>query len=68
MYSECYEVLCSLARLASSSGSGEHKYEIVDFAFGFIPFKDDVNEYANIGGDFVTIARWLLTEIENNQI
>ena len=56
-----YETLMLLAKIAEEHG--EDKYDITDFAFGFIPFKNGENKTKEIGNDFVNIARWLLNEI-----
>lgn len=56
-----YEVLVSLAELASKNGN---IYSITDYAFGFIPFKNGENKVQEIGDKFLDIAHWLLYEIE----
>ena len=58
------QALISLVEVANETSS--NKYEIVPFALGFIPFKNDVNMTVDIGHSFIGISRWLLSEIENN--
>lgn len=58
------QALTSLAEVANETGS--HKYEIIPFALGFIPFKNNVNMTVDIGHSFIGVARWLLSEIEDN--
>ena len=59
-----YEILVSLTELASADGN--NKYNITDFAFGFIPFKNGENKTEEVGNDFFNIARWLINEAEEN--
>ena len=56
-----YEALVLLAKIAEERTG--NKYGITDFAFGFIPFKNDENKVKEVGDDFVNIAHWLLDEL-----
>jgi hypothetical protein len=58
------QALISLVEVANETSSNQ--YEIIPFALGFIPFKNDVNMTVSIGHSFIGVARWLLDEIENN--
>ena len=55
-----YEALILLAKIAEERTG--NKYDITDFAFGFIPFKNGENKVQEIGDDFVNIAHWLIDE------
>lgn len=56
-----YETLVSLAKIAEERTG--NKYDITDFAFGFIPFKNGENKAKEVGDSFVRIAYWLLGEM-----
>lgn len=56
------KVLNLLAELASD---GKNTYKIVDFAFGFIPYKNDANMVDEVGNDYDSIGLWLLNEMKN---
>ena len=58
------QALVSLAEVANETG--DNRYEIIPFALGFIPFRNNVNMVPAAGHSFIGIARWLLNEIENN--
>ena len=64
-----YEALALLADLAGEHG--ENKYEITDYAFGFIPFKNGKNVSKEVGTEYAKIAHWLIDEsvinFENNK-
>lgn len=59
-----YEALKLLAELAGEYG--DNTYKIVDFALGFIPFKNGENKSKEVGIDYNSIARWLIDEGEAN--
>lgn len=59
-----FQALESLVEVANETSS--NKYEIIPFALGFIPFRNNINMTIEIGNSFINIARWLLSEIENN--
>lgn len=61
---KCFQILTSLSEIAGETE--KNKYEVIDFAFGFIPFKNGVNMSQEIGNSFLRIARWLLDETEDN--
>jgi hypothetical protein len=44
-----------------------NKYYAMPFALGWLPYKNDVNMYSDVGGDFIKIVKWLINEIENAQ-
>ena len=58
-----YEALVSLADIANGNGN---IYTVTDYAFGFIPFKNEENMVEKVGNDFFSIAHWLLVEAEEN--
>lgn len=58
------QALASLVEVANETSS--NKYEVIAFALGFIPFRNNINMTIEIGNSFTDIARWLLSEIENN--
>ena len=58
------QALASLVEVANETSV--NKYEIIPFALGFIPFRNNVNMVPEVGHSFIGIARWLLSEIENN--
>lgn len=58
------QALTSLVEVANETS--DNKYELVPFALGFIPFRNNINMVPEVGHSFIGIARWLLTEIENN--
>lgn len=58
------QALASLVEVANETS--DNKYEIVPFALGFIPFRNNVNMVPAVGHSFIGVARWLLYEIENN--
>lgn len=60
-----YETLVNLAEIATEKSNGKNVYNIIDFAGGFVPFKNKENLAGEVGIDFITISRWLLDEIEN---
>lgn len=60
---ECYNILNSLAELASKGSN--NTYTITDYAFGFIPFKNGENKVQEVGNSFFSIIYWLLKEMEN---
>ena len=60
---EHYKILVLLAELASKNGN---IYNITDYVFGFIPFKNGKNKVQEIGDNFFNIAHWLLDEAEAN--
>lgn len=59
---DVYLILVDLAKLATATGKGT--YSITDYACGFIPFKNGENKVSEVGTSFLSIARWLLDEIE----
>ena len=59
---KCYNILVSLAELASENGNSE--YSIIDYAFGYIPFKNGENKVQEVGNNFIDIAHWLLNEMK----
>ena len=59
-----FQALESLVEVANETNS--NKYEIIPFALGFIPFRNNINMTSEIGNSFINVARWLLSEIENN--
>lgn len=59
-----FQALEFLVEVANETSS--NKYEIIPFALGFIPFRNNINMTIEIGNSFINIARWLLSEIENN--
>ena len=59
-----FQALESLVEVANETSS--NKYEIIPFALGFIPFRNNINMTIEIGNSFMDVARWLLSEIENN--
>ena len=59
-----FQALESLVEVANETSS--NKYEIIPFALGFIPFRNNINMTIEIGNNFIDVARWLLSEIENN--
>ena len=59
-----YETLVFLAELATKSGPDE--YEIVDYALGFIPFKNGENMTSTVGNNFIKVAHWLLDVTDKN--
>jgi hypothetical protein len=44
-----------------------NKYDVVPFALGWLPYKNDVNMYSDVGSGFTKIVKWLIDEIENAQ-
>lgn len=58
------QALASLVEVANETSN--NKYDVIPFALGFIPFKNNVNMTVEIGHNFIGVARWLLSEIENN--
>ena len=66
MQSKCYKALKQLAEIAGEYG--DNKYNIVDYALGFVPFKNGINKVNEVGNDFNSIARWLICEGEENLI
>ena len=58
------QALASLVEVANETSS--NKYKVIPFALGFIPFKNNINMTIEIGDSFMDVARWLLSEIENN--
>lgn len=58
------QALTSLVEVANETS--DNKYELIPFALGFIPFRNNINMVPEVGHSFIGIARWLLTEIENN--
>lgn len=52
--------------VAVANETSDNKYEIIPFALGFIPFRNDANMVPEVGCNFIGVARWLLSEIENN--
>jgi hypothetical protein len=58
------QVLASLVEVVNETSS--NKYEVIPFALGFIPFRNNINMTVEIGHSFIGVARWLLSEIENN--
>jgi hypothetical protein len=58
------QALASLVEVVNETSS--NKYEVIPFALGFIPFKNNINMTVEIGHSFIGVARWLLSEIENN--
>ena len=58
------QALASLVEVANETGN--NKYEVIPFALGIIPFKNNVNMTVEVGHSFIGVARWLLNEIENN--
>lgn len=59
-----YEILIYLAEIAGENG--KNTYSIVDYAFGFIPFKNGENKVQEVGDDFLDVALWLITEAKIN--
>lgn len=66
MQNKCYNTLKQLADIMGEHGN--NTYEIVDYACGFIPFKNGINKVNEVGNDFISIARWLICEGEENFI
>lgn len=66
MQNKCYNALKQLAEIAGAYG--DNVYSIAYYALGFIPFKNGVNKVNEVGDDFNTIARWLISEGEENFI
>ena len=64
MQKKYYEILVQLTEIAEEYGSD--KYQIIDAAFGAIPFKNGENKAEEVGTSFLEISRWLLDEAENN--
>ena len=58
------QALASLVEVANETSG--NKYEVIPFALGFIPFRNNINMTIEIGNSFIDVARWLLSEIENN--
>jgi hypothetical protein len=58
------QALASLVEVVNETSS--NKYEVIPFALGFIPFRNNINMTVEIGHSFIGVARWLLSEIENN--
>lgn len=58
------KALKTLNTLAELASDGENTYKIVDFAFGFIPYKNDVNMVKEVGNDYDSIGMWLLNEMK----
>lgn len=61
---DVYLILTELAKLATATEKGT--YTVVDYACGFIPFKNGENKISEVGNSFLSIARWLLDELERN--
>ena len=66
MQNKCYNALKQLAEITGEYTN--NTYEIVDYALGFIPFKNGVNKVNEVGNDFISITRWLICEAEENMI
>lgn len=58
------QALASLVEVANEISG--NRYEIIPFALGFIPFRNNINMVPDVGHSFIGIARWLLDEIDNN--
>lgn len=61
---DVYPILTQLAALATATEKGT--YTVTDYALGFIPFKNGENKVTEVGNSFLSIARWLLDELERN--
>ena len=59
-----YKILVSLAEIAGENG--KNTYDIIDYALGFIPFKNGENKVQEVGDNFIDIAHWLLNEAKEN--
>lgn len=64
MQEKYFKALELLAELAEDYGN--NTYHVSNCAFGAIVFKNTENKVNEVGTDFTSVARWLISEGEAN--
>lgn len=64
MQEKYFKALEQLAELAGDYGN--NTYSVINFALGAIVYKNSENKASEVGYDFASVARWLISEGEAN--